>query len=366
MAGECPLKVGDKFASFADVEKEIQQLEKHQWITYYRRDSRTIFGAKKRGLKRDIEVNDRLKFYEAKYACLKGGRMYKSTARRRPNQRSFREQCGSFVQFRVSKDGQHLVVVDMSVHHNHPLDKGMFQSLPKQRRLNEEEWQSMKSILATKPTKRSLQLHIRKSTGKMVTLRDLTNHSGKLKKVKSNDSTVAAPIPPSFVEESLMEPSDMYKQAFCEAQKLATMASEVSVAKFKQRLAVLSDLVNLWEMDVEAAVTGISDESTDNDDNSGIESVQVPQSHKESSVSPMDPPISEFKEEVKHSHILDHVPQPGVFDNSKTPLQFCECGSEEPGIKISVVEDIPSTSGQCSSGRQTPKNVGIKLEWQDS
>jgi hypothetical protein len=36
---------------------------------------------------------------------------------------SFRENCGSFIQIRASKDGQSLVVVKMEASHNHPINK---------------------------------------------------------------------------------------------------------------------------------------------------------------------------------------------------------------------------------------------------
>ena len=37
--------------------------------------------------------------------------------------RTFRDSCGSYVQFRASKDGQKLVIVNMSTDHNHPVTK---------------------------------------------------------------------------------------------------------------------------------------------------------------------------------------------------------------------------------------------------
>lgn len=51
-----------------------------------------------------------------------------------------------------------------------------------------------------------------------------------------------------------------YKTTFVACQKLATLASEVSMTKYQSRLEVLHHLAELWEMDKDARVVGIEDE----------------------------------------------------------------------------------------------------------
>ena len=68
----------------------------------------------------------------------------------------------------------------------------MFQNLPKQRRLDENEVQDFSPIIKTRPNKKIFQHHIQKTTGKYVTLRDISNLTAKVK-----------PADPSF--EQLMQ-----------------------------------------------------------------------------------------------------------------------------------------------------------------
>ena len=52
----------------------------------------------------------------------------------------------------------------------------------------------------------------------------------------------------------VMTQSQKYKKAFVEAQKLATLASEVSTVRFTEHLEVLHQLAKLWESGQQAAV----------------------------------------------------------------------------------------------------------------
>ena len=135
-----PLKVGDKYSSYEELEQAVKALEKVQNINFWKRDSRSIEAAKRRV---DICISPALKYYEVKYACIKGGRSFQSTsAGARPNQRSascvpqpvkdiitlnvcrtFKDDCNAFVNVRASKDGQRLVVIKLNLEHNHPTNK---------------------------------------------------------------------------------------------------------------------------------------------------------------------------------------------------------------------------------------------------
>ena len=59
---------------------------------------------------------------------------------------------------------------------------------------------------------------------------------------------------------AVLTASQKYRAAFGEATKLATLVSEVSMEKYKQRLNVLRDLVRLWEDHQDAGVVNIEDE----------------------------------------------------------------------------------------------------------
>ena len=80
------LKIGDKFASLEDLELAIKNYEDSVKMTYYRRDSRTLQNARKRGI--DIPENSKIKFFSLLWCCSFGGRKYKSRGSGvRPNQR---------------------------------------------------------------------------------------------------------------------------------------------------------------------------------------------------------------------------------------------------------------------------------------
>ena len=80
-----PLKVGDQYNSYEELEKAIKVLEKVQNINFWIRDSRSITAAKRRV---NITISPVLKYYEVKYACIKGGRPFQSKSTgARPNQR---------------------------------------------------------------------------------------------------------------------------------------------------------------------------------------------------------------------------------------------------------------------------------------
>ena len=56
-----------------------------------------------------------------------------------------------------------------------------------------------------------------------------------------------------------------YKKALVEAQKLATLASEVSTVRFTERLKVLRQLTKLWESGQQAAVISTEFDIVDED-----------------------------------------------------------------------------------------------------
>jgi len=70
------ISVGDAFGSFNELEKAIEQYENTNFVKLYRRDSRTIAGLKKRCPKRVVSSD--LKYANITYACIHGGKKFKS------------------------------------------------------------------------------------------------------------------------------------------------------------------------------------------------------------------------------------------------------------------------------------------------
>ena len=77
---------GQEFFSFEEVSESVKKWEKKNFVTLYTRSSRSNEAARRRAPNRTFL--DKLKFSELDYACVHGGREYKSKAtERRPCQR---------------------------------------------------------------------------------------------------------------------------------------------------------------------------------------------------------------------------------------------------------------------------------------
>ena len=61
--------------------------------------------------------------------------------------------------------------------------------------------------------------------------------------------------------QTILSQSQNYKTTFEISQKLPTLASEVSMAKYKSRLGVLHRICKLWEMDKDVGVFNIDEVS---------------------------------------------------------------------------------------------------------
>lgn len=77
---------GARFSSFVVLSKAIRSWEEANFVSLYKRSSRTIETASKRATKK--AYNCELKYAEVDFACIHGGRKFKSTGTGlRPNQR---------------------------------------------------------------------------------------------------------------------------------------------------------------------------------------------------------------------------------------------------------------------------------------
>lgn len=83
---EIALVSGQEFCSFEELSQSVKRWEENKFVTLYTRSSRSIEAARRRAPNRTFL--DRLKFSELDYACVHGGREYKSKAtQRRPCQK---------------------------------------------------------------------------------------------------------------------------------------------------------------------------------------------------------------------------------------------------------------------------------------
>ena len=69
-------KIGEKFTSFEAFESKLERHKNAIFAEFWKRDSRTIAGTRKRGIERPIKPD--LRYYEVKYCCILGGETFKA------------------------------------------------------------------------------------------------------------------------------------------------------------------------------------------------------------------------------------------------------------------------------------------------
>ncbi|GFN90037.1 Zinc finger swim domain-containing protein 1 [Plakobranchus ocellatus] len=222
--------VGQEFSSFQSLENAIDAYSKSAAVQLYKRSSRTIKNALQRCPKKVI--NEALRYSEIDYACVHGGRSYKSTSKgHRPNQskrricrtvsdfksrtntvlmemekpygkpygeftvqfgtvpskaafnergielnRTFLMGCTFSLKLRASPDGKKLKITHFdSEHHGHNMSEASFSHLPSNRKLSTNEKDDVRQLLKLNANKKLVQQHVKATTGKNVRLKDLHN-----------------------------------------------------------------------------------------------------------------------------------------------------------------------------------------------
>ena len=79
------LNIGKKSEDFSSLEIAIQQYQKEENVQFFRRCLRTIEKAQPR--MPDKKLNERMKYYEISFHCIRGGKNFKSRSTRMREQR---------------------------------------------------------------------------------------------------------------------------------------------------------------------------------------------------------------------------------------------------------------------------------------
>ena len=83
-----PLIVGAKYSSFAALKVAISDHEKSNFVQFFKRNSRTIESFQRHyPSKRELRIPQAIEYPELDYACIHGGKPFRSKANQRPNQR---------------------------------------------------------------------------------------------------------------------------------------------------------------------------------------------------------------------------------------------------------------------------------------
>lgn len=125
------------------------------------------------------DIREKFKYQRMHYKCKMSDDVDPDTPRIR-NTSTYKTKCGSRFSVLFDKKISALRLKESVEKHNHLLSKEFFTTLPKQRRINTEEKESIETPMPFKPNGRDLQNVINEKRSAKVTLRDIQNVKQKL------------------------------------------------------------------------------------------------------------------------------------------------------------------------------------------
>lgn len=171
------MKVGDKFSSYEEFIRILTVYKRNVNNEFWIRDARTIQNQRKRAPESVFNINESLKYYHMRLACVKGGRAFKSKNENSKRKcTTYKEDCKATIFVRVSACKQYLCVLEFKDNHNHTSSKTYFTILSQQRlQLPESVKDCARESLRAGANKKIVLDKIRSETGRKVILKDLTN-----------------------------------------------------------------------------------------------------------------------------------------------------------------------------------------------
>lgn len=167
--------VGTEFASFALFKEALKQYEKSNWINlyHYRTDK----------LKDDIpeEIREVFVINSLRLRCKFGGPVRKSRSRNIRKTRSYKCGCPCRINVHYNEKKQVLHVTKYISDHNHTLSEDIFKTLPKQRRLSDENKKYVEKMFHVKGKAKLIQAQVNSLTNQKTLLRDIHNQKLKIK-----------------------------------------------------------------------------------------------------------------------------------------------------------------------------------------
>ncbi|KAI5754201.1 hypothetical protein M8J77_006720 [Diaphorina citri] len=180
------MELGKRFFHFSEVEKFIESFQQEHFIQLYCSNSIKLTSVNYENAMAARKNNPTLGYYSIQYRCIHGGN-FASTSSGQRKSSTLRQGCGFTVRFSLSCDGTFLSIKKIDAEHNHEVHKDVYNALPRQRRLNEEEETQVKTLLDMRCNKRLVKQFIKTNMNKVVLLRDLTNIRAKNHKFTSQD-----------------------------------------------------------------------------------------------------------------------------------------------------------------------------------
>lgn len=188
MAQNVVFAVGTEFHSFSEFQNRLKLYEKQENTTFYVASSKP--------LKVNPEIDAKIKYKRAQYACKFAGESRSKVAaeNRKRQTKTFRQGCSS--RFSISsklRNGEYILRINSLIEeHDHPRSEKLFKVLPKQRRATLEKVQPyLEKVFPVKPNMMLVQNQIctNDADGGIVKRRDLYNLRSKMKEslIGNND-----------------------------------------------------------------------------------------------------------------------------------------------------------------------------------
>ncbi|GAB0096547.1 uncharacterized protein DMENIID0001_120710 [Sergentomyia squamirostris] len=183
--GRNVFQLGDTFNSYQELEERLEAHSRESFVTYWRRDTRTVKGAHRKTSRR---ISKDLIYYSLRLACVFGGQKFLTRGQGKRSCQTIRSDCPAQITLRASKCGQKLEVISVCNIHNHELSERLNKSLPQNRKLSAEMKEEVILLLQTSISRNLIIDYIRLKTGKELTKKDLCNLNILSRKKKIEDS----------------------------------------------------------------------------------------------------------------------------------------------------------------------------------
>ncbi|KAL3224138.1 hypothetical protein MRX96_026719 [Rhipicephalus microplus] len=276
-------RVGDRFASFVELEKAVAAYSSRHSVQLWKRDARTIDAARKRVGNIASKMGEHLKYQCIKYCCIHGGKKFTSTATGRSSS-TFKHDCGFHIYVVATKDGANLEVrsgrlalvsstyqqpttfqarkclCQMKLKSQTPLlidneNVNLYLSSNQKHHYKPELHDGASDGLAGSET--LFNDNVKARAPAPVRLAAVLSDNAKSEPILSShqkDHRKNKPLPIDNGEDELILSShEMHEKAAAVAGKIARILSGASMPKFQRRLEVLEALLRDWSCDDEVA-----------------------------------------------------------------------------------------------------------------
>nr|XP_037277998.1 uncharacterized protein LOC119170836 [Rhipicephalus microplus] len=298
-------RVGDRFASFVELEKAVAAYSSRHSVQLWKRDARTIDAARKRVGNIASKMSEHLKYQCIKYCCIHGGKKFTSTATGRSSS-TFKHDCGFHIYVVATKDGANLEVRSVCLWHtNHAVSSEPLSEHTPQRRKVGPGFKHIPAAHNIPSTEVPLSDEIKKPDPLLIDNENINLYLSSNQKhhykpelhdgasdglagseTLFNDNVKArAPAPVRLAavlsdnaksepilsshqkdhrknkplpidngeDELILSSHEMHEKAAAVAGKIARILSGASMPKFQRRLEVLEALLRDWSCDDEVA-----------------------------------------------------------------------------------------------------------------